>query len=125
MVVVDIRDGETRTEWPIKSAINSLPGYLFVSGEEGFSFTSPYPSIEKRMFTGGPRAVIRGTRISVANIIGYLILGESPDDIAGDILPINSIQLFEAVQYYGEHKYEILKEIEENTIELAEKSKML
>ena len=123
MVLIDFKEGETRTEWPSNEAINSVPGYLSESCEPGYSFTSPYPCIEARNFTGGRRSVIRGTRISVANIIGYLLLGESPEDIAGSILPINLVQLVEAKQYYAEHKEEIDREIAENIDEISKNLK--
>ena len=122
MVLADIK-GETKTEWPSNVAINTDPGYLSVFSESEYSFTSPYPCLEARNFTGGRKVVIRGTRISVANIIGYLLLGESPMDIAGSILPINLVQLFEAIQYYAGHKMEINREIAENVEEISRNSK--
>ena len=74
-----------------------------------------FPLIEIAEFTGGPRAVIRGTRVAVSTVIGYLLMGETLQTIQKEILPsLNSAQLFEAIQYYAEHRAEIAKEIEAN-----------
>lgn len=43
-------------------------------------------TIESR---SGPRAVIKGTRIGVDVIVGYMLAGNSADEIASDILPIS------------------------------------
>jgi len=81
-----------------------------------------FPLIEIAEFTGGRRAVIRGTRIAVSTVIGYLLMGETLETIQKEILPsLNSVQLFEASQYYAEHRAEITKEIEANQEEQVRK----
>jgi uncharacterized protein (DUF433 family) len=79
-----------------------------------------FPNIEMVKFTGGMSAVIRGTRIKVSHIVGYLLVGETPEIIANEILPhITLSQVYEAMQYYFVHKAEIDKEREENTEEAS------
>jgi uncharacterized protein (DUF433 family)/predicted transcriptional regulator len=79
-----------------------------------------FPNIEVVKFTGGMSAVIRGTRITVSNIVGYLQVGETPDVIANEILPhVSLAKVYEAIHYYFVHQAEIDKEREENTEEAS------
>lgn len=79
-----------------------------------------FPNIEIVEGTGGPSAVIRGTRIHVYILIGYLQIGETPETIAKVIIPhISLSQVYEAIQYYFVHQAEIDKEREENTEEAS------
>jgi uncharacterized protein (DUF433 family) len=80
----------------------------------------PFPDIEMVKFTGGMSAVIRGTRVKVSHIVGYLQVGETPETIANEIVPhITLSQVYEAMHYYFVHKAEIDKEREENTEEAS------
>jgi len=75
-----------------------------------------FPNIEVVKFTGGSSAVIRGTRVPVHILIGYLQIGETPEAIAKEIIPhITLSQVYEAMHYYFVHQAEIDKEREENT----------
>jgi CopG family transcriptional regulator / antitoxin EndoAI len=75
-----------------------------------------FPNIEVVKFTGGSSAVIRGTRVPVHILIGYLLIGETPETIANEIMPhISLSQVYEAMHYYFIHQAEIDKEREENT----------
>ncbi len=79
-----------------------------------------FPNIEVVKFTGGMSAVIRGTRVPVHILIGYLQIGETPETIANEIIPhITLSQVYEAMQYYFVHQAEIDKEREENTEEAS------
>lgn len=79
-----------------------------------------FPNIEVVKFTGGNSAVIRGTRVPVHILIGYLQIGETPETIATEILPhISLAQVHEAIRYYFVHQAEIDKEREENTEEAS------
>jgi CopG family transcriptional regulator/antitoxin EndoAI len=79
-----------------------------------------FPNIEVVKFTGGTSAVIRGTRVPVHILIGYLQIGETPEIIAKEIIPhITLSQVYEAMQYYFVHQAEIDKEREENTEEAS------
>ncbi|SRR6266498_4294059 len=75
-----------------------------------------FPNIEVVKFTGGSSAVIRGTRVPVHILIGYLLIGETPETIAKEIIPhITLPQVYEAMHYYLIHQAEIDEEREENT----------
>jgi uncharacterized protein (DUF433 family) len=79
-----------------------------------------FPNIEVVKFTGGMSAVIRGTRIKVSHIIGYLQVGETPEVITTEILPhVTLPQVYEAIHYYFVHQVEIDREREENTEEAS------
>lgn len=94
-------------------------------GEQSASYTvsrprakdkKSFPNIEVVKFSGGSSAVIRGTRVPVHILIGYLLIGETPETIAGEIIPhITLSQVYEAMHYYLIHQAEIDKEREENT----------
>ncbi len=98
-------------------------------GERSTSYTTEeskpsvdwsFPNIETVKFTGGPSAVIRGTRIKVSHIVGYLQVGETPEVIANEIVPhVTLPQVYEAIHYYFVHQAEIDKEREENTEEAS------
>lgn len=79
-----------------------------------------FPNIEIVQSTGGKSAVIRGTRIYVRILIGYLQIGETPETIVNEIIPhITLPQVYEAMQYYFVHKAEIDKVREESTEEAS------
>lgn len=111
----------------------ALRAYLEVKkskvGEQSASYTVKksrpkakklFPNIEVVKFTGGTSAVIRGTRVKVSHIVGYLQVGETPEIIANEIVPhITLPQVYEAIHYYFAHQMEIDKEREENTEEAS------
>jgi uncharacterized protein (DUF433 family)/predicted transcriptional regulator len=91
-----------------------------VDASEVTEDASAFPNIEMVQFTGGMSAVIRGTRVPVHILIGYLQIGETPEMIANEIVPhITLAQVYEAMHYYFVHKAEIDKEREENTEEAS------
>lgn len=52
--------------------------------------------------------MIKGTRIAVADIVGYLKVGETPETIVQDVLPQLSLaQIYDALSYYHSHSEEI------------------
>lgn len=80
------------------------------------SWNTMYPYIEITQMTGGPSAVIRGTRIPVSVIAGYLSMGETAQTIVDEILPhLTRAQVQDAIQYYYDHRTEIDQERRENT----------
>jgi len=88
----------------------------YAVGTPGAKSDTPFPTIEVVKFTGGASAVIRGTRVPVHILIGYLLIGETPEAIATEIVPhITVSQVYEAMHYYLIHQAEIDKEREENT----------
>jgi len=118
----------------------ALRAYLEVKkgkvGEQSASYTvkkskpkakpkKPFPNIEVVKFTGGMSAVIRGTRVKVSHIVGYLQVGETPEIIANETIPhVTLPQVYEAIYYYFVHQAEIDKERAENT-EAASRSLLL
>lgn len=76
----------------------------------------PHPYIEVVTLTGGPTAVIKGTRIPISILIGYVLLGETPQSITEEILPsLTLAQMHDALSYYYDHRVEIDRERAENT----------
>ncbi|MFQ5594057.1 MAG: DUF433 domain-containing protein [Anaerolineae bacterium] len=66
----------------------------------------------------GPQAMIKGTRVPVSIIIGYLRIGETPESLADNILPhLTLAQIYDALSYYHDHRDEIEQEMLENTEE--------
>lgn len=66
----------------------------------------------------GPQAVIKGTRVPVSVIVGYLGIGETPESLTERILPHLSLaQVFDVLSYYHDHRDEIEQEMRENTEE--------
>jgi uncharacterized protein (DUF433 family) len=66
----------------------------------------------------GPQAMIRGARIPVSIIVGYLRAGETPESLVGNILPhLTLAQVYDALSYYYDHRDEIEQELLENTEE--------
>ncbi len=69
---------------------------------------------------GGPSAVIKGTRVAVRDIVGYLRIGETPESLVEHILPhLTLAQVYDALSYYNDHQSEIDQEIGLNTEERA------
>ncbi len=86
------------------------------------SMNTTHPYIEIAQMAGGPRAVIRGTRIPVSVVAGYLGIGETAQTIVKEILPyLTMAQVRDAIQYYREHRVEIDQERAENTEQAAQK----
>jgi len=66
----------------------------------------------------GPQAVIKGTRVPVSVIVGYVRLDETPESLVENILPhLTLAQVYDALSYYHDHRDEIEQEMRENTEE--------
>ena len=66
------------------------------------------PHIEQRDTPFGPRAMIRGTRVAVAHVAGFLSGGFSVEEIVSEALPdVPPAAIYEALAYYYEHQAEI------------------
>lgn len=66
--------------------------------------------------TGGLCPLIKGTRIGVSDVIGYLKIGETPETLVTKVLPmLTHTQINAALFYYQVHKDEIDKLLEQNT----------
>ena len=66
----------------------------------------------------GSQAMIKGTRVPVSIIIGYLRMGETPESLVENVLPhLTLAQVYDALSYYHDHQDEIGQEMIENTEE--------
>ena len=66
----------------------------------------------------GSQAMIKGTRVPVSIIIGYLRMGETPQSLVENVLPhLTLAQVYDALSYYHDHQDEIEQEMIENTEE--------
>ena len=82
--------------------------------------TPKHAYIEVVEKAGGPEAVIRGTRVAVRHIVGYIRQGETAESIVADILPsLTLAQVYDALSYYHDHPDEIEQAILENSEEYA------
>jgi len=64
--------------------------------------------IEQVQTIGGVRPFIKGTRIGVDTIVGYVRAGYVPRDLAGDVLPhVTLAQIYDALSYYEDNRTEI------------------
>jgi len=74
--------------------------------------------IEVVQKTTGPQAVIKGTRVPVSIIVGYIRIGETPETLVKNILPhLMLAQVYDALSYYHDHQPEIEQELEDNSEE--------
>ena len=97
------------------SAETDIPMMATSSAERSFTQTQ-FPYIAITEFTGGPRAVIRGTRIPVSVIISYLLAGETPETLVEKVLPhITLAQVRDAILYYATHRSQIDRERRDDT----------
>jgi uncharacterized protein (DUF433 family) len=79
-----------------------------------------HPYIETVNGFGGAQAMIKGTRVSVKNIVAYTRLGETPETMTQEIMPhLTLAQVYDALSYYHDHQAEIDYDIEHYTTEWA------
>jgi uncharacterized protein (DUF433 family) len=70
--------------------------------------------------SGGLEAIIKGTNVHVAFIIGYLRIGETPETIASEIIPhLTLAQVYDAISYYHDYPEEIELSLAQNTEEYS------
>jgi uncharacterized protein (DUF433 family) len=66
----------------------------------------------------GTQAMLKGTRVPVSIIIGYLRLGETPESLVQQTLPhLTLAQVYDALSYYHDHQDDIEQELREHTEE--------
>lgn len=69
-------------------------------------------AMDKRICEGSP--IIKGTRISVANIAGYYLMGLSPEEIQRELHHLSLAQIFDGLAFYFDHRQMIDEEIEKS-----------
>lgn len=75
-----------------------------------------HPHVELVTGRGGPRAVIRGTRVGVDVILGYTRAGYPPETISAELLPqLTPAQVYDALSYVHDHP-EMLAALEEHSV---------
>ena len=105
---------ETVSRLPEQDARTVLDFARFLS--ERKPAVHDHPHIERVATRSGQRAMIRGTRVAVSHIVGYIRLGETPESIADEVLPfLTRSQVHDALAYYDDHRAEIDRELAENT----------
>jgi uncharacterized protein (DUF433 family) len=78
-----------------------------------------HPYIETIQSRSGARPVIKGTRVGVDVIVGYVRAGHSAQEIAEDILPhLTLAQVYDALSYYEDHRPVMDEMIEANRPEV-------
>lgn len=86
----------------------------------GHYLSPPHAYVELVQARSGLRAMVRGTRVPVSAIVGYIRLGETPETISADVLPrLTLAQIYDALSYYYEHQAEVDDELAENTEEAS------
>ena len=76
------------------------------------------PYVEILQSRGGPRAVIKDTRVGVDTIVGYTQAGYTPREIVESILPhLTLAQIYDALSYYEDHRAAIDESLQFNTSE--------
>lgn len=77
-----------------------------------------HPYVEVVESRSGPRPVVKGTRIGVDVIIGYIRAGYSPDNLVNDFFPhLTLAQIYDALSYYEDHRAVIDAAMETHTPE--------
>lgn len=76
----------------------------------------PHPYVEIIQSHSEPRAVVKGTRIGVDVIIGYIQAGQTPRQLADEIFPqLTMAQIYDALSYYEDHRATIETALKDNT----------
>lgn len=79
--------------------------------------TTEHPYIVRMEDVCGGRPVIRGTRTSVRVIVGYYRLGMSVEETLEGLPHLTAAQVYDALSYYHDHRGEIEKDIQENSVQ--------
>jgi len=80
-----------------------------------------HPYVTKRTGVCGGRPVIAGTRIPVWGIAGWSRKGYSAERLQREIYPsLGLAEIYDALSYYHDHKEEIDRQVEENSLSLRE-----
>ncbi len=82
----------------------------------------PHAYVEVIETPFGARAMLKGTRIPVSIIIGYLKAGETPEMLASEVMPhVSLAAIHDALSYYYDHQDEIDRERAESTVEASQR----
>jgi len=80
-----------------------------------------HPYVTKRRGVCGGKPVIVGTRVPIWGIAGWLRKGYSAEKIQQEIYPsLGLAEIYDALSYYYDHKEEVDRQLEENSLSLRE-----
>jgi uncharacterized protein (DUF433 family) len=65
----------------------------------------------KRGVCGG-KPVIRGTRVSVASIAAFYLMGFGPEEIQRELPHLTLAQVYDAIAYFLDHRDEINRDLQ-------------
>lgn len=75
-----------------------------------------HPYIEKNPEICGGEPVIRGTRITVRLIVGFMKMGQSLDEVITMYPHLSHAQVHDALSHYYDHREEIEEWLRVNTV---------
>lgn len=76
-------------------------------------------TMDKSICGGSP--IIKGTRVSVANIAVYYLMGLTPEEIERELPHLSLAQVFDALAFYLDHRKIIDQEIERDREDVVSK----
>jgi len=62
----------------------------------------------------GGNLIIKGTRVSVANIAGFYLMGFGPEEIQRELPHLTLAQVYDAIAYFLDHREDIDRQIQKN-----------
>lgn len=75
-----------------------------------------HPYIEVYQSRTGHRPIVKGTRVGVSTVVGYVRMGYDAETIANELLPhLTPAQVHDALSYYYDHRHEIDQELSEDS----------
>lgn len=75
-----------------------------------------HPYVEVLDSRSGTRPVVKGTRVGIDVIAGYIQAGHAPREIVESILPdLTLAQVYDALSYYEDHRAEIDRSLQANS----------
>lgn len=72
-------------------------------------------AIKKGVCGGNP--IIKGTRISVANIAGFYLMGFGPEEIQRELPQLTLAQVYDAIAYFLDHRDDINRHLQKDSEE--------
>ncbi len=72
-------------------------------------------AIKKGVCGGNP--IIKGTRISVANIAGFYLMGFGPEEIQRELPHLTLAQVYDAIAYFLDHRDDINRRLQKDSEE--------
>ncbi|MBI2339514.1 MAG: DUF433 domain-containing protein [Deltaproteobacteria bacterium] len=77
-----------------------------------------HPYINATSGVCGGSAVVVGTRFPVRSVVNYVFkLGLTPEELVQKFSHLSLAQIYDALSYYYDHRQEIDREIDEDSIE--------